>query len=64
MRKIIEAAQINEADKRTTYYEFTLSDDKTELRMTDLNGNYTLLNKDEFEELYKALSTFKGKIKG
>jgi hypothetical protein len=64
MRKIIEAKRpVNEADKRTTYYTFTLSDDKRELRMADLDGNYTLLNKEELDELFDALVKFRREIK-
>ena len=64
VRKIIEASeQINEAKEKTTYFRFHLINDGTELRMEDLNGNYTVLNKDELEELYKVLGQYRKEIK-
>lgn len=54
---------VNEAKEKTTYFRFNLINDGTELRMEDINGNYTVLNKDELEELYKVLGQYRKEIK-
>ena len=63
MRKEINSileglSRVEEAKERTQYFTFALNDDNSELKMTDLNGNYTLLNKQELKELYTVLGQY------
>lgn len=45
----------------TSYFTFTI--DGEEVRMSDLNGNYTSLYKEDVKELIKALKHVESKLK-
>jgi len=59
--KIIEAVINEDWDKsvrigKTPYFEARLSSDETEVTLTDLNGNYTVLDKQELKDMINLLN--------
>lgn len=63
MSKIIEAV-VNESREfigRTDYFDASLVDG--EIKLTDTNGNYTMLNKEELKEFIALLKKCDSKLK-
>ena len=59
--KIVEAVIKEDWDKslhigKSTYFDARLSPDETDITLTDLNGNYTVLDKQELKELINLLN--------